>query len=67
MKRADMMWMSRASFYAGVSFCIVSGMAAFSDQIHLMGQKPISIFIVGIGLMVFNLCLTAESRSAKRS
>lgn len=60
MKKADLTWASNLFFYSGSILCGVSAFVQFSEQTLFYGYKPLSLFVVGIGLMVFHISIKLD-------
>jgi hypothetical protein len=57
MKQKDQQWLSQITFYGGAGMCILAVMIRLqnpSAEMVIAGLRPITLFQVGVGLMVFH-------------
>jgi hypothetical protein len=61
-KKRDFNWIANVALYSGAVLCIVSVLLKLQGSQLLFGSKPISVFILGVGLMVFNCAVKLETK-----
>jgi len=62
MKKSDLTWLAKMALYGGMIFCGVAVIARFQGIASVYGFSPLTLLVVGIGLMVFDCAIKLEMK-----
>jgi len=66
MKKSDLRWLGDLTMYGGIGLCLLSMLVRTAGGTNLFGYGVMNVFIVGMGLMVFNCMLKLSTRPPEK-
>lgn len=62
MKKSNLTWLAKMALYGGMILCGVAVIARFQGIASVYGFSPFTLFVAGIGLMIFDCAVKLEMK-----